>query len=99
MYFFFICIKNCAKVTNRTILETNSRRAVHGAVLCQECCDGDLCNSEGCGAPGKGLALLDPIYYMNFNTLIEVSNVIYIEHLISFEKPTGIGVVNVNVLY
>lgn len=36
---------------------------------------------------------------MNFNTLIEVSNVIYIEHLISFEKPTGIGVVNVNVLY
>lgn len=29
---------------------------------------------------------------MNFNTLIEVSNVIYIEHLISFEKPTGIGV-------
>uniref|UniRef100_A0A8W8LPU8 C1q domain-containing protein n=1 Tax=Magallana gigas TaxID=29159 RepID=A0A8W8LPU8_MAGGI len=43
---------NCAKVTNRTILTTNSRRAVHGSVLCQECCNGDLCNSEGCGAPG-----------------------------------------------
>ncbi|XP_061186278.1 uncharacterized protein LOC133194312 [Saccostrea echinata] len=41
---------SCPKVTNRTIVQTNKRK-IHGSVLCQECCYGDLCNAEGCGAP------------------------------------------------
>ncbi|XP_062609628.1 uncharacterized protein LOC134271444 [Saccostrea cucullata] len=46
------CIQqsSCPNVTNRTIVQTNKRK-IHGSVLCQECCHGDLCNAEGCGAP------------------------------------------------
>ncbi|XP_061186277.1 uncharacterized protein LOC133194311 [Saccostrea echinata] len=50
--FWIGCLQqsNCTKITNRTIVQTKKRK-IHGSVLCHECCHGDLCNAEGCGAP------------------------------------------------
>ena len=44
--------QSCSGVTNKTVLQP-SKRSIHGFVLCQECCHGDLCNADGCGAPSK----------------------------------------------
>nr|XP_011455845.2 uncharacterized protein LOC105348215 isoform X2 [Crassostrea gigas] len=45
---------DCTKTVNRTVINSKRDGSSHipGVVLCTECCVGDLCNSEGCGAVG-----------------------------------------------
>nr|XP_022294043.1 uncharacterized protein LOC111104384 [Crassostrea virginica] len=45
---------DCTKTVNRTVVHAKRDASSHiaGVVLCTECCVGDLCNSEGCGAAG-----------------------------------------------
>ncbi|XP_062583787.1 uncharacterized protein LOC134245520 [Saccostrea cucullata] len=41
---------SCAKTPNKTVLHPN-KRTIHGSILCNDCCFGDLCNIDGCGSP------------------------------------------------
>ncbi|XP_048746318.2 uncharacterized protein LOC125658910 [Ostrea edulis] len=41
---------SCSKTPNKTVLHSN-RRSIHGSVVCNDCCYGDLCNVDGCGSP------------------------------------------------
>ncbi|XP_061181040.1 uncharacterized protein LOC133189656 [Saccostrea echinata] len=45
---------DCTKTINRTVVHPKRDGSSHipGQLLCTDCCVGDMCNSEGCGADG-----------------------------------------------